>query len=93
MATTSTASTPNLSTYGDCVSSLRTSLSFLESSVNTLGNGVEDFPRLVSVLKTVRVRPPRTSVSHARPSCSPIRLQRLAKRRGLFLTLADACRH
>lgn len=44
------------SSYSDCVASLRTSLSFLESSVNTLGNGVEDFPRLSSVLKTVRVR-------------------------------------
>ncbi|KAM7219504.1 hypothetical protein V8F06_005059 [Rhypophila decipiens] len=42
------------SSYSDCVASLRTSLSFLESSVNTLGNGVEDFPRLSSVLKTVR---------------------------------------
>lgn len=44
------------SSYSDCVASLRTSLSFLESSVNTLGNGVADFPRLVSVLKSVRVR-------------------------------------
>ncbi|KAF4487760.1 mitotic spindle biogenesis Spc19 [Fusarium agapanthi] len=44
----------NLSTYSDCVSSLRTSLKFLESSVETLGNGVSDFPRLVNVLKTVR---------------------------------------
>ncbi|KAK1758018.1 DASH complex subunit spc19 [Echria macrotheca] len=42
------------STYGECVASLRTSLSFLESSVATLGTGVEDFPRLSSVLKTVR---------------------------------------
>ena len=50
MASTSTAS------YGDCVAALRTSLSFLESSVNTLDNGVSDFPRLVSVLKTARVR-------------------------------------
>ncbi|KAH6855465.1 DASH complex subunit Spc19 [Chaetomium sp. MPI-CAGE-AT-0009] len=41
-------------TYSDCVSSLRTSLSFLESSVATLGTGVQDFPRLTSVLKTVR---------------------------------------
>ncbi|AEO61234.1 hypothetical protein MYCTH_2311201 [Thermothelomyces thermophilus ATCC 42464] len=40
--------------YSDCVSSLRTSLSFLESSVDTLGAGVQDFPRLSSVLKTVR---------------------------------------
>ncbi|KAH8908127.1 putative DASH complex protein [Coniochaeta sp. PMI_546] len=42
------------SSYADCVASLRTSLSFLESSVTTLGNGVADFPRLVSVLKSVR---------------------------------------
>ncbi|RKL12484.1 hypothetical protein BFJ68_g7882 [Fusarium oxysporum] len=42
----------NLSTYSDCVSSLRTSLKFLESSVETLDNGVSDFPRLVNVLKT-----------------------------------------
>ncbi|KAK3934910.1 DASH complex subunit spc19 [Diplogelasinospora grovesii] len=42
------------SSYGDCVASLRTSLSFLESSVGTLGSGVADFPRLASVLKTVR---------------------------------------
>ena len=45
-------------TYADCVASLRTSLSFLESSVATLGTGVHDFPRLSSVLKTVRVMPP-----------------------------------
>ncbi|EWG42031.1 hypothetical protein FVEG_03983 [Fusarium verticillioides 7600] len=44
----------NLSTYSDCVSSLRNSLKFLESSVATLDNGVSDFPRLVNVLKTVR---------------------------------------
>lgn len=44
------------STYGDCVASLRTSLTLLESSVDTLGSGVSDFPRLGSVLKTVRVR-------------------------------------
>ncbi|RYP11336.1 hypothetical protein DL764_000154 [Monosporascus ibericus] len=50
MATTTTSAT----TYADCVSSLRTSLSFLESSVSTLGTGVADFPRLIDVLKTVR---------------------------------------
>lgn len=50
-----TMSTPSVSTYVECVASLRTSLSFLESSVNTLGEGVADFPRLASVLKTVRV--------------------------------------
>ncbi|KAK3903203.1 hypothetical protein C8A05DRAFT_43525 [Staphylotrichum tortipilum] len=41
-------------TYADCVTSLRTSLSLLESSVATIGAGVQDFPRLTSVLKTVR---------------------------------------
>ncbi|KAK4117880.1 hypothetical protein N656DRAFT_744521 [Canariomyces notabilis] len=48
-------STPTpASTYSDCVSSLRTSLTLLESSVETLGTGVQDFPRLASILKTVR---------------------------------------
>ena len=56
---TTTMSTGNPApTYADCVASLRTSLSFLESSVATLGTGVHDFPRLSSVLKTVRVMPP-----------------------------------
>lgn len=45
---------PAPSSYGDCVASLRTSLNLLESSVETLGNGVSDFPRLGSVLKSVR---------------------------------------
>lgn len=54
MATT-TSSTGTAS-YGDCVAALQTSLSFLESSVSTLGTGIADFPRLVNVLKTVRVR-------------------------------------
>ncbi|KKY33227.1 putative mitotic spindle biosis protein [Diaporthe ampelina] len=45
---------PAPSNYGDCVASLRTSLNLLESSVETLSNGVSDFPRLGSVLKTVR---------------------------------------
>lgn len=44
------------SVYSDCVASLSTSLSYLESSVQTLDNGVRDFPRLISVLKSVRVR-------------------------------------
>jgi DASH complex subunit SPC19 len=56
------ASTPAPS-YANCVASLRTSLSLLESSVATLGTGVEDFPRLSSVLKTVRVcLPPPASL-------------------------------
>lgn len=41
--------------YGDCVASLRSSLNYLESSVQTLDSGVSDFPRLVNVLKSVRV--------------------------------------
>ncbi|KAI1432479.1 DASH complex subunit Spc19 [Xylaria sp. CBS 124048] len=40
--------------YADCVSVLRSSLSFLDSSVKTLDNGVSDFPRLITVLKTAR---------------------------------------
>ncbi|CEJ90792.1 Putative DASH complex subunit SPC19 [[Torrubiella] hemipterigena] len=40
--------------YGDCVSSLRASLRFLESSVETIDNGVSDFPRLITALKSVR---------------------------------------
>ncbi|KAG7291371.1 hypothetical protein NEMBOFW57_001388 [Staphylotrichum longicolle] len=47
-------STSAPASYADCVTSLRISLSFLESSVATLGAGVQDFPRLSSVLKTVR---------------------------------------
>lgn len=49
------AHSPAPSTYNDCVACLRTSLTLLESSVDTLGSGVSDFPRLGSVLKTVRV--------------------------------------
>ncbi|KAL8351405.1 hypothetical protein RB601_000568 [Gaeumannomyces tritici] len=51
---TMSQSSATLQTYGDCVTSLRTSLSFLESSVQTIDAGVADFPRLISVLKTVR---------------------------------------
>ncbi|KJZ72532.1 hypothetical protein HIM_08056 [Hirsutella minnesotensis 3608] len=50
----SSGSGTGASSYADCVSSLRTSLQFLESSVETLDSGVSDFPRLVKVLKTVR---------------------------------------
>ncbi|PFH59538.1 hypothetical protein XA68_12205 [Ophiocordyceps unilateralis] len=49
-----TATTTTALSYADCVSSLRSSLRFLESSVQTLDSGVNDFPRLVRVLKTVR---------------------------------------
>lgn len=41
--------------YADAVASLQVSLSSLENSVNTLGEAVTDYPRLGSVLKTVRV--------------------------------------
>ncbi|KAI8953445.1 DASH complex subunit Spc19 [Xylaria longipes] len=54
MATATGLTGTNTATYSDCVAALRTSLSFLESSVTTLENGVSDFPRLVSVLKTAR---------------------------------------
>ncbi|PWI68061.1 hypothetical protein PCL_02462 [Purpureocillium lilacinum] len=53
MAATFTSSSS--ASYADCVSSLRTSLQFLESSVQTLDDGVSDFPRLINVLKSVRV--------------------------------------
>jgi hypothetical protein len=55
MAGYATSTSNSISGYGDCVASLRTSLNFLESSVATLDNGVADYPRLASVLKTVRV--------------------------------------
>lgn len=54
MATPSGLASTNTATYGDCVAALRTSLSFLESSVATLESGVSDFPRLMGVLKTAR---------------------------------------
>lgn len=41
--------------YADCVDSLRSSLKFLEASVETIDRGVSDFPRMMGVLKTVRV--------------------------------------
>lgn len=46
----------NAASYANCVSSLRSSLEFLESSVATLDSGVSDFPRLATALKAVRVR-------------------------------------
>lgn len=50
----SAAQSPLSPTYADCVTSLRSALSFLSSSVSTLETGVSDFPRLATVLKTVR---------------------------------------
>jgi DASH complex subunit SPC19 len=38
-----------------CVTSLRTSMQLLESSINTLDSGVHDYPRLTKVLQTTRV--------------------------------------
>lgn len=39
-----------------CVGSLRTSMQLLESSINILDTGVNDYPRLTKVLQTTRVR-------------------------------------
>jgi DASH complex subunit SPC19 len=38
-----------------CVSSLRTGMQLLESSINILDSGVNDYPRLAKVLQTTRV--------------------------------------
>lgn len=38
-----------------CVSSLRTSMQLLESSIDILDSGVHDYPRLSKVLQTTRV--------------------------------------
>ncbi|KAI1155454.1 Spc19-domain-containing protein [Nemania diffusa] len=61
MSTATGLASTNTASYGDCVSALRTSLSFLSSSVATLESGVSDFPRLMGVLKTARVRRPLSS--------------------------------
>ncbi|GAB0135912.1 orotidine-5'-phosphate decarboxylase (EC 4.1.1.23) - fungus (Acremonium lolii) [Epichloe bromicola] len=55
-------------TYADCVSSLRSSLNFLESSVQTLENGVADYPRLIKVLKTHYELIPQTTLAAAEAS-------------------------
>lgn len=60
-----------MSTYTDCVSSLRASLSFLSSSVATLDAGVQDLPRLASVLKSVRVRLPSPFPPASHPQLTP----------------------
>lgn len=38
-----------------CVSSLRSGMQLLESSINILDAGVSDYPRLAKVLQTTRV--------------------------------------
>lgn len=38
-----------------CVGSLRNSMQLLDSSINILAEGVNDFPRLAKVLQTTRV--------------------------------------
>ncbi|KAI1823756.1 DASH complex subunit Spc19 [Xylaria intraflava] len=53
MATAGLSSSTSAS-YADCVTVLRTSLSYLDSSVTTLENGIADFPRLINVLKAAR---------------------------------------
>ncbi|KAI0162333.1 DASH complex subunit Spc19 [Xylariaceae sp. FL1272] len=47
-------SSGQIPTYADCVTALQSSLSFLDSSVSTLSSGVEDYPRLINVLKSTR---------------------------------------
>jgi hypothetical protein len=44
------------SPLGGCVASLRNSMQLLDSSINILDDGVNDFPRLAKVLQTTRVR-------------------------------------
>lgn len=44
----------NAATYADCVASLRNSLTYLQSSVETLDQGVSDLPRVASVLRPTR---------------------------------------
>jgi DASH complex subunit SPC19 len=39
-----------------CVGSLRNSMQLLDSSINILAEGVNDYPRLAKVLQTTRVR-------------------------------------
>lgn len=39
-----------------CVTSLRSSMQLLESSISVLDSGVNDYPRLAKVLQTTRVR-------------------------------------
>jgi len=38
-----------------CVGSLRSSMQLLDTSINILDEGVNDFPRLAKVLQTTRV--------------------------------------
>jgi hypothetical protein len=51
MATASSAASLSAS-----VASLRSSLSLLDSSIAILGTGINDFPRLSTVLTTTRVK-------------------------------------
>jgi hypothetical protein len=46
---------PMASPLDGCVGSLRSSMQLLDSSINILDEGVNDFPRLAKVLQTTRV--------------------------------------
>jgi hypothetical protein len=46
-----------------CVGSLRSSMQLLDSSINILAEGVNDFPRLAKVLQTTRVSSDSLSIS------------------------------
>jgi hypothetical protein len=48
-----------------CVGSLRNSMQLLDSSINILTEGVNDFPRLATVLQTTRVSSRRVSKNYA----------------------------
>ncbi|KAF4124425.1 DASH complex subunit SPC19 [Geosmithia morbida] len=76
------------STYADCVTSLRSSLKFLDSSVETLDNAVSDFPRLINVLKTVRHYEliPQSTLAAAEASLR----DEIAPQISLLLSRADA---
>jgi hypothetical protein len=50
-----------------CVGSLRSSMQLLDSSINILAEGVNDFPRLAKVLQTTRVS--RLQRSYINQSC------------------------
>lgn len=47
-----------------CVASLRNSMQLLDSSINILADGVDDFPRLAKVLQTTRVSLANYSIVH-----------------------------
>ncbi|KAG9259022.1 putative mitotic spindle biogenesis protein Spc19 [Emericellopsis atlantica] len=74
------------SSYADCVACLRTSLSYLESSVETLEDGISDFPRLGGVLKTHYELIPQSTLAAAESSLR----DEIGPHIALLLSRADA---